>query len=335
MSHRAEALALGAVLACGCGEGECDLVFLRSDGADMPVNVCGDTSQAVILFLHGGPGGGAEVTEEYLDGITDQFAVAHWSQRAAGSSQGNPARASMTLEQFHLDTHRVVTLLRALYDDPSIFVMGHSWGGAVAAGYLLEYPHDDIAGWLHVNADHSVLRAAELSRQWVETRARDRIARGEDAAHWRRALRWYERTGSPQHYVQGRHFGYVDELRGEFFGEPVSLYGAGDFLSWSGRATGFDILVGMAVSYQELWVDEAVGLDYTPRLAELTLPVAMLWGEHDGIDPVGLAFEAYDALGTSPRDKQVRVFERSGHFPMIEQEAEFAAEAIAFVDAYR
>ncbi|MEM6989590.1 MAG: alpha/beta hydrolase [Myxococcota bacterium] len=330
----------GGVLAAslllgGCAEQDCELVFLRSAGADMPIDVCGDPSEAVVVMLHGGPGSGAEATREYFGGIAEHYAVANWSQRAAGASQGNARPETMTPEQMHEDTRQVVQLLRTLHGDPAIFLMSHSWGGAVAAGYLLEYGDDGIAGWISVASDYSVMRTAELSAQWVQREAAERIAAGDDTAYWREAIGWYDDYPSPSHYVEGRHFEHLERLGAEFHGDPEPLYGARDVLGWSSRATGFDILVNIAYSYRELWIDEAMRLDYRAQMGRLTLPVSMMNGRHDGFDPVELAQEGYDAVGTDPSEKEVVIFEHSAHFPMIEEERAFNDAVVAFVDRHR
>lgn len=105
------------------------VLYLRHKGADMPIYVQGNpASQTIILFLHGGPGSGAIVAEHWFKGLTKQYAVALWEQRAAGSSSGQVDESTLTYEQFGEDCRHVVDLLQKKYPQAKIFLMGHSFG---------------------------------------------------------------------------------------------------------------------------------------------------------------------------------------------------------------
>jgi predicted alpha/beta-fold hydrolase len=113
---------------------EGDYFFLRSEGADMPVWVRGNkNAQVFILVLHGGPG---SYVSEYIgmpsfNSLEKEYTVVYWDQRASGDSQGNAKPESLTREQFVQDLDKLVALIRNKYNQPTLFLLGHSWGGAL------------------------------------------------------------------------------------------------------------------------------------------------------------------------------------------------------------
>jgi len=118
-----------------------DFYYIRNNGADMPVWVCGNKdSNAFIIFLHGGPGGSAQAYH-YLQAFNkfeENYACVYWDQRAAGASHGNSQIEDFTIEQFVNDTGKVVDSIRAKFKNPSIFLLGHSWGGCLGTAFLLD-----------------------------------------------------------------------------------------------------------------------------------------------------------------------------------------------------
>ena len=110
-----------------------DFFFLVNKGADMPVSVQGNKASGVfILFLHGGPGGTAlqKMDLPAFNDLESSYATVFWDQRASGSSQGNSQNNLLTLPQFVEDLDKLVDLISGKYNNPKIFLMGHSFGDA-------------------------------------------------------------------------------------------------------------------------------------------------------------------------------------------------------------
>jgi len=89
----------------------------------------------VLLFVHGGPG----MPEYFLDAtmpthLEDEFTVVWWDQRGAGLSYdaGFSATESMTVDRLVEDTIAVSDYLRTRFDQPKIYLLGHSWGSYIA-----------------------------------------------------------------------------------------------------------------------------------------------------------------------------------------------------------
>lgn len=89
-----------------------------------------DTSNPVLLFVHGGPGMPEYfLTEDYDTGLEDYFTVVYWDQRGAGLSYSrNIDNSTMTIDQYIDDTVAVTNYLRESFGQDKIYLMAHSWG---------------------------------------------------------------------------------------------------------------------------------------------------------------------------------------------------------------
>ena len=298
----------------------------------MPVHVRGNKESGIfILYLHGGPGNGSYIFEKFFTEIEDNFAMVYWDQRAAGSAQGNAGTASMTISQFVDDTHKIVMLLNSLYNNPRIFLMGHSWGGLLGTAYLIKYP-GNIQGWIEVDGAHNKILGNELSKQWVMNYAQGQINKGIDINYWQEALIWYNNYSGPLNYNSKHYTDYLKKSKAYFFKSEYSFYSIGDY--FFGTPNGFDLI--LSGQYSDINMeDEIVMTDLTPFMNQITIPALLCWGKHDGAIPSGMAQNAYESLGTSESDKSIVYFEESAHSPMIEETKAFNDAIIGFVSKYK
>ena len=305
-----------------------DFFYLESKGAKMPIWVKGNkASKTFILFLHGGPEGGSSQYYTIFPShkeIEEHFAIVYWDQRMCGMSQGNPSMKDATLEQFTEDLDKVVSLINHKYDEPEIFLMGHSWGGALGTNYLSEN-QAKISGWIEIDGGHSWTTANALSRDLTMDYAHEKIQENENTDFWQFALDWYG-----EHPVVGindnAHYSFVSEANGyDFNPESDSLQiPFTDLLFFSPISTAY-----FFVPYQFSFLNQ--GLDLQDRLNEITIPTLICWGRHDGVFPVSLATDTYNQLGTPEVDKRLRIFESSAHSPNYEEPKAFANEVIDFI----
>lgn len=309
-----------------------DYFFLRNEGADMPVHVKGNKASGVfILFLHGGPGNGSYIWEDFFPYIENNFAMVYWDQRAAGSSQGNAKPESMTINQFINDTHKNILLINELYDNPEIFIMGHSWGGLLGTAYLIKYP-DSVKGWIEVDGAHNKILGATLSRQWVMNHAQEQINKGIEVNYWQEALNWYNSYTGMLTYNSKHYTEYLHKANAYFYKSKHSYYSVSDY--FLGSPNGFDLILNGIYSDNNM-EDEIVMTDLTPLMYQIKIPSLICWGRHDGAIPFEMAQDAYDALGTSAENKSIVYFEGSAHSPMIEETKAFNDSIINFINKYK
>ena len=336
MSNKICLLLIACLFMAGCTKEEYqedgDFFYLKSKGAIMPVWVKGNkASRTFIILLHGGPEGGSSQYYTIFPShkrIEEEFAIVYWDQRMCGMSQGNPSMKDATLAQFTEDLDKLVTLINFKYDNPTLFLMGHSWGGALGTNYLLQH-QAKIRGWIEVDGGHSWNTANAISRDSMMAYAQRQIAKNEEKDYWEFALEWYR-----EHPVVGindnAHYTFVGSANGyDYNPESDSLsIPFTDLLFHSPISTAY-----FFVPYQFDFLD--AGLDLQDEIHRITLPALLCWGEHDRVFPLPVAYDTYQKLGTQENDKYLRVFELSAHSPNYEQPVSFAREVIDFVDRYR
>ena len=313
-----------------------DHFFLRSEGADMPVSVRGKKNAKVfILVLHGGPG---SYVSEYIglpsfNSLEKEYAVVYWDQRGSGDSQGNAKPESLTREQFVRDLDKLVELVKNKYNQPAIFLLGHSWGGTLGTLYLVNSQRQNkIKGWIQVDGLHNSSTAYQFSRNFVMNYAQEQINSGNQVSKWQEIIRWYLEHPTSEIGGDPKHIEYVEEANGYYYNKKTASVGSRGLLN-SPRA-------GLAELYNSRYVVGYVdrilgGLDLSNPMQSITLPSLVLWGRHDGILPVPLAQDYYLKLGTPASQKSLVIFENSAHAPMEEEPGKFADEVIRFVNTYK
>jgi len=310
---------------------EGDFFYLEREEAIMPVWVKGNKDRKkIIILLHGGPEGGSSQYYSIFPShkkIEEQFAIAYWDQRMCGMSQGNPSLETTTLDQFTEDLDHLIALLNEKYDSPKLYLMGHSWGGALGTNYLLEN-QSKITAWIEIDGGHSWNTANDLSRATMMSYAREKIDQNEEKDFWTFALNWYE-----EHPIVGindnAHYTFVGKANGYDFdpsSDSLSIPFT-DLLLFSPISTAY-----LFVPYQFPFLDD--GLELKERIQEISIPTLICWGKYDGVFPVSIAQDTYDNLGTPETDKYLKIFDRSAHSPNYEQPIEFANTVIEFVSQY-
>lgn len=335
-SDRLRARAAAALLAAasaGCAETS-DFFHVRRDGALLPVLVTGDRDQDVlIVVLHGGPGASSifDADEPAFETLANDYALAFWDQRGSGASQGNPPADSYSLEAFTDDTAAVLSALDERYGERDVFLLGHSWGGAVGTAYLLDASRQaGVSGWIEVDGAHDFSGAMPASREFVIAHAESR----ESSQQWREALDWYAQTPEIRKEDLTRHATYVAEANGYFHDPEIQEREQRRYVrdTLAGPYNGLAFLLTQREVAQRIDILE---LSIEEELSALTLPTLLLWGEHDGLIPVSTMDATAGRLGTDPIDVHAFAIAEAAHNPQLEQPAEFARLVGDFIDQYR
>ncbi|MCL2012423.1 MAG: alpha/beta fold hydrolase [Cystobacterineae bacterium] len=312
-----------------------DWFYLENAGAIMPVWVKGNkSSNTFVIFLHGGPGDTAMTVEPAFKTLEKDYAFVYYDQRGSGIAQGNAKPESFTIEQFVEDLLKLVHLIRHKYNNPTLFLMGHSWGGALGTAYLVDAQNQQyISGWIEIDGASNFKVGLERSVDWVTNKAKEKIEAGEDVKHWKKELGWYGKSVVFDNYkVISRHVSNVDKLNGYVF-DPSKKphYGISDYLnsplSLSVYLNSFNMLSNHNLNLNEF--------NLTPEMHKITVPSLVLWGNHDGILPVELAYNSYNNLGTHTNDKYLNIFEYSAHSPQLEEPELFVEKVKEFVEKYK
>lgn len=109
--------------------------FTLSDGTKLHLKTYGNPQKPMILVLHGGPGGDFKGLLS-LSSLGTNFFVVFFDQRGTGLSQRLP-KEQLT-PPFLLND--ISEIIKHFSPNKPIYLIGHSWGGALATYFVQQYP---------------------------------------------------------------------------------------------------------------------------------------------------------------------------------------------------
>jgi len=264
-----------------------------------------------VVFLHGGPGQGSiHFAELAGPALEPSLRMVYFDQRGSGRSE-RPASGEYSLELLVQD----VEALRQTLGVPRIALVGQSFGGTIALEYAARYP-ERVSGLVFVDGLWDIEAQCRLrARTLAELRP----------AIWARvAADTVGPDGRPRHCAvefsaflsQEERAAYDTEM---MYPDPAVEARIDSVEAAHGyRNTGE---LGAALFRGGL-------LSYAFRDFErLTMPVLVIGGSHDGAArPEGLR-----ELARRLPDARFVEYERSGHFPYLDETERFARDVTAFL----
>jgi proline iminopeptidase len=321
----------------GSAEGQQPTFWIHNQKAKMPVVVRGNIqSHALIVFLHGGPGGTAlkKIGTRAFSKLEEDFGVVYWDQRGADKSRGGAGKALLNLDQFIDDLDALINHLQTLYPMCSVFLMGHCWGSTLATAYLADDERQQkINGWIIVGGAYNNPKGDSLSMVWVKNHARERIAKGVKTRYWKKALKWYAKNPG---FSSGqlKHYSFVGKANGYQYvkGDSLGLYPGytpKDILRNPGQGVAYYLNY-----YRTLTTFIISEIDLSGQLEKIKIPMLIVWGMEDGIMPVTLALDAFALSGADPEDKFMVLFDQVAHTVFYEHPTQFAHNTGRFIKRY-
>lgn len=320
--------------------------FLENDGARMMVRVEGNTSSKTFLvILHGGPGGEAAVynllATAFSEPLERDYAVVYWDQRGSGNSSGNYSQEELNVQQYVEDLDKLLTLLQHRYGaDIGLFLMGHSWGGALASAYVTTgNKQEKLKGWCNVDGVHNF----PAMRKWVLEKflefAPTQIAANNSKEEWEDILEYCQDLNpnniTDEEELRLNSMGYQAEQLLTSDGivnlPEYDISGLLEYSLTSYHNTNM-ALVSRILTSSQLW-DKLRDLNYTEAMEQVTIPALFMWGEHDFVVPPKMGEEIFEHYGGE--EKEIHFFSKSGHSPMINEANEFVSILKNFIETYK
>jgi proline-specific peptidase len=281
--------------------------FIDVPGGPVWYKIVGTGSGIPVLALHGGPGG-TSCGFTLLEPLGDQRPIVRYDQLGTGRS-GRPEDLSLwTVEHFVEELH----VLRMELGLDQMHLLGHSWGGSLAAAYVLEKGTDGIA---------SVILSSPLlsTPLWVADANLQRSQLPEDV---QRMLTEHEKAGttdseeyeaaSEVYYERHMYAGEKPEPNPECASAPRSQF-----------------------VYEYMWGPQEfyatgtlVDFDVTDRLHEIDAPVLFLTGQFDEARPETVAGFQKLVPGS-----QFTVIMDAGHATLSKKPEEYRAVLENFLDS--
>jgi pimeloyl-ACP methyl ester carboxylesterase len=293
---------------------------VRLGGVEQSLLIRGrSVANPVLLYLHGGPGTSelGMVRVHNLPVLERHFTVVVWDQRGAGRSfAARHPDSGMTVDQFVSDAHELTVLLCRRFQQPRIYLVGHSWGSVL--GVLAVKRHPELYhAYVGVGQVVDMREGERLSYEWTLAQA--------EAAGDASAVKRLREIGAPpypgelrprltaQRRILARYGG---EVHGNPSGGLFTLLGGllrSSEYSWPER---IDVFRAIFASMRLMW-PKILSIDLMTQAPELQVPVYFLEGRHDHEAPAVLVERYFEAL-KAPR-KALIWFERSAHFVNTEE----------------
>ena len=298
-----------------------ELTRVEFNGHDLALMIRGSSADnPVLLFLAGGPGGselGAMRT--HSPALEEDFVVVTLDQRGMGKSydQLEPS-STLTPEAAVDDVIDVTKYVIDRFDQDQVYLVGQSWGS--------------LLGVLAAQREPQLFRALVGVGQMVAPAETDRV-------FYRDTLAWARETGRSELVQELSDNGpppYSDVLSYEValsYEQEVYAYdhtgnseGSGQmaeniFVEEYTLLESVHIFAGFLDTFALLY-PQIQDVDLRTQARSLAVPVFLAQGAHEAPGRAGPAREWFNALQAP--DKELVVFDSSGHRPLWEQPTEFA-----------
>ena len=312
--------------------------YLRNGNADLYVEINGNIeSDVFVILLHGGPGGGAgDYNGGYFtDEMEEDYAMVYIDQRGNGASQGTNSYDDLTIDNNSEDIYLLSQVLKEKYgEDISMFLAGHSWGGLTSAHTLIYTDIQDVLkGWIDMNGAHDfVIHDTEVVKMLQEIGTQE-IASDNNLLFWEPLL---ERVNDMDTLdISDEDSAY---LNNQGF-QAEQMFDLADDDSEATPSFGLD---APDFSFATLSADSAVNpilneeserFGLTDELFQITIPSLFLWGKYDFVVPPAIGEIAYENVGST--EKELIIYDRSGHSPMDNEAIQFTVNVKEFVETYK
>ncbi|MEX0980654.1 MAG: alpha/beta hydrolase [Bacteroidales bacterium] len=325
----------------GCSKTEYrldEVIHIRHQGADMPAYIHGNfESKTFIVVLHGAGSFGLSFRDgAFTEVLEENYVVVYWDQRGQGMSQGRYGQPDDLVNLMADDVIALATVLRSKYgEDIQLFLMGHSWGGALGTTTLLKEDHQNLfSGWISVSGVHDFPLTAGSRRGQLLSIANEQISLGSAVEKWQElhdgvteldSLSEEDYQPTLQYALQAMKLLYETEVIQPSVSSE-KMYRAiidNNPVTW------------MVSNLFNQPVNVALADDYSlsARLPEITLPALLIYGKYDVSVPPVIGQDAYERLGSA--EKELLLFEHSIHHPHDTEPDRFAEEVVQFVEKHR
>lgn len=295
-----------------------ELTSVPIGGHDQALMIRGrDTTNPVLLYLAGGPGGTDLGAMRADTGLEQDFVVVTWDQRGVGKSYAalDPV-ATLTLDRVVADTIDLTAYLRDRFNQEKIYLVGNSWGtilGVLAVEQRPELFHAFVGAGQMVDPVETDLMFWEDTLAWAESTGDSALAATlrQNGPPPYADLLAYEPALSHEH--DWNPYAELDldkEMPGNLFVPENSLMD---------RVNGLkSFLDTFAVLYPQIQ-----SVDFRRDVPRLSVPYYMAIGAHEARGRAIPANEWFDMLQAPSKERTV--FEHSGHRTLFEQPAAFVA----------
>jgi proline iminopeptidase len=254
-----------------------------------------------LLVIHGGPGFNHSYFKPHLNPLENTFKVVYYDQRACGKSS-IPASDSISLK-FLVDD---VEGIRKVLNTEKINILAHSWGVVLAIRYALQYPGRInkliLSDPVMLSREYDQEAAALIQKN---STMEDSIARGKIVSDGNLDTKDYEDL----FLLSFRPSAYNRDNVAKINLNLPDNFGAASNALFTG-----------------LMKDASMNANLYDSLGSLKFPVLIIHGQADAVPPGSIK-----RLKENLPKAQLEVFQRSGHFPFVEEPVLYNEKVTGFL----
>ncbi|WP_179298675.1 alpha/beta fold hydrolase [Evansella halocellulosilytica] len=272
-----------------------------------------DTSNPILLCLHGGPGN-AQIgwAPKYQAALEKDFVVVNWDQRGAGLSYDeNISEDSMKIANFVDDAYKLTTYLLDRFNQEKITVVGHSWGCIIGMHLVHQYP-ELFHRYIGVGQSVHLPRGERLSYEFTMD-----YAKRENVVE---AIEELTKIGVPPYKKMMEGLStqrkWLNKFGGVVAKDPDFFSKLGKTIRERPEYNEEDLnrlQIGNTFSLTTMW-SEVLTVNLLEQVNEVDVPVNFLIGEHDYNTPRTLVEEYYDVI-KAPFKQKFYIDDVAHNFP--------------------
>lgn len=286
-----------------------------------------NTENPVLLFLAGGPGGTqmAAVRHDLIE-LEQYFVVVNWEQPGSGKSY-SVAPKEMTPSVYIEDGLALTGYLQERFGQEKIYLVGESWGSALAIFLAAEQPE----------AYHAIIGTGQMV-DFLETELLDYDKAMEIATERGDTDKINKLTanGRPPYYgsdVTWKSAEYLNYLSSYMAQNPEIQNGGYNtfrdvFSEEYNLLDKINFFRGIVSTFNHVY-PQLYDIDLRTDYKKLEVPVYFFLGRHDVNAPTSLV-EEYANLLDAPH-KEIIWFEHSGHSPWLNESKRFVEELVSIL----
>lgn len=294
---------------------------VKVNGKQLYVEIFGPEHAPVLLYLHGGPGSSC------YDFIHFQKSLLEPNLRVIAIDQRGVLRSEAIAEDESFGINDLVSDCEALRNELGIdswTVLGHSFGGQLGLYYALEYPgtvnglilESPGLDWDYTLKNHLEKMAVEFLAEGMPEMAKKCWKLSAEEMNTNDKMHAFLEAKQPLGARWDRKSIYSEDKK-DYFERMVS-------------ESGLPI-----ENFQQVWTHAIKLLDegvvyrsMLPVLKDLDVPTLLLLGKFDDVT----TSEQVRTFVENVKLGEVVVFEKSGHFPRIDEPELYAQKVIGFVE---
>lgn len=308
-------------------------LYIELGGIEQFVQIRGeDTSNPVIIFLHGGPAFPISyLSYYYQQDLISDYTFVSWDQRGCGRTyyKNDEDQTSLNTKQLLLDLDELVDYAQNRFNKDKVIIIGQSWGSILGTQYILSHP-ENVSAYIGVGQavdfNSGKIFAAEQAMMQAEN-----LGNHEDVEILNDAILKFSSSKSAaetdidnidkmnrtiQKYLPAKK--QISLGRQAFIGLSSPEMNIEDlrwFINAINTKTLFHLVEPLIdYSYYEF--------DALKLSSSFEVPMYFIQGEDDWITPTAMVEDYFDTV--SAPEKELILMQGCGHTPFLDDPAEFA-----------